>query len=108
VTQREAKEIGMEVWGYYAAHPECRSKRACLPQGLWDKINKLVLCCPLCEIFGESNCKGCPLYEAGEYCVEDASLYAKWASDRNDTAVRQKAAEGILEIISAWRTYDRD
>jgi hypothetical protein len=103
MTQKEAKEISLEVWRYLAKHPECFSKDV-LPDELWEKIHDLTSECPLCELFYiDDFCPGCPLDTAGENCL-DRSAYQRWAeSALDDTETRRKTATRIVKIISAWK-----
>lgn len=62
----------------------------------------LALCwswCPLCDIFIELACEGCPL----DSCTDDDdSLYKKWTWSSDDEK-RKKYAAMILEKIKEWR-----
>jgi hypothetical protein len=101
MTQKEAKEISLEVWRYLAEHTECFSKRD-LPGELWKKLSNG---CPLCVVFRvDCSCSCCPLDEAGERCPKEGSAYDRWAyADSGDTETRRKSAMRIVEVISAWK-----
>jgi hypothetical protein len=103
MTQKEAKELSLEVWRYLAEHTEIRDKMF-LSKALWEKIRDLRCYCPLCELFrADGPCQGCPLDETGENCRIKGSAYRHWdQSDPDDTETRREAATRIVEIISAW------
>jgi hypothetical protein len=50
MTQKEAKELTLELWRYLAEHPECYVK-SMVPQDIYDKVKTLDSECPLCEVF---------------------------------------------------------
>jgi hypothetical protein len=104
MTQKEAKELCLELWRYLAEHPECYYKRQ-VPRGIYDKVRNLKSKCPLCEVFSipPTYCVACPLYNANECCLDDGSLWYRWyhtlfyeLSERKESAMR------IVEIVSAW------
>ena len=98
MTQREAKEISLEVWRYLAAHPEIDRKKN-LPNEIISKIKHCYNNCPLCDLFYSDdgdNCPECPL----RFCTDDISLFGKWAS--GDEEEREIAANKIVEKIEAW------
>ena len=80
--------------------------------------------CPWCECylcmdfvptFINENCKGCPLFRAGEQCIDnddEDSLYFVWAEviddpepSKNDIKMAAIAAGDIANI--AWEEYKR-
>jgi hypothetical protein len=102
MTQKEAKELSLELWTYLAEHPEFFSK-AQVPPDLFSRIKNLKSGCPLCALFYDSNCEGCPLYTEGEACVKEGSVYSTWeGSLHDDKNTRKDAALRIAEIIRAW------
>jgi hypothetical protein len=110
MTQKEAKELTLELWGYLAEHPECRFKYDVLVE-LWNKINRLRNSCPLCEavLCGKAAFEcgtGCPLAKAGENCFGYNSPWEKWSTTRL-TSVRKTAATRIVEIVSAWEPEEQ-
>ena len=95
MTQREAKEISLEVWRYLAAHPEIDRKKN-LPNEIISKIKHCYNKCPLCDLFYyDFVCPDCPL----ETCY-DGSLYDDWLW--GSEAQRAIAALKIVEKIEAW------
>jgi hypothetical protein len=104
MTQKKVKELTLELWRYLAEHPECRSKCQ-VPRRIYKKIWGFLADCPLCEFFNVTRdyCKKCPLCNAGESCRNSDSPWHWWFnSDFEDLAARKKAAEQIVEIVSAW------
>jgi hypothetical protein len=103
MTQKEAKELTLELWRYLAEHPWIISKSS-VPYYLYFKICNLKERCPLCELFSNfRGCSGCPLDAAGEYCRDFDSAYFRWCRAKIETSASRKAAAGrIAEIVSAW------
>jgi hypothetical protein len=102
MTQKEAKELSLELWTYLAEHPRCQEKNR-VPRKLYSKIEELSCRCPLCEMFEKYDCGGCPLKTAGQKCSYKNSAYRLWNSSTIDEiSQRKKAAERIVQIISAW------
>jgi hypothetical protein len=102
MTQKEAKELSLELWTYLAAHPECYAKNQ-VPKELYSKIAVLAGSCPLCEVFDGCFCIGCPLKIAGCRCDYEDSPWSEWICSRiKETGKRKQAAERIVQIISAW------
>jgi hypothetical protein len=102
MTQKEAKELTLELWRYLAEHPECWTK-AQTPQDLYKKIKGLFAECPLCEIIQGGPCDPCPLAAAGEGCGKEGSAFDKWSyTDPEDKDARKESAELIVKIVSAW------
>jgi hypothetical protein len=107
MTQKEAKELTLELWRYLADHPECRYKQD-VPEGLLKKIEGFRSHCPLCELFFIKYCDGCPLYAKREYCLRNGSVWMKWhESLPEDRARRKRAAKRIVRIISAWEPEEK-
>jgi hypothetical protein len=100
MTQKEAKELTLELWGYLAEHPECEYKE---DTPLWDKVKNLSADCPLCAMFNSlpSRCRCCPLDEAGENCGGNDSLWNMW-SKTSFQEERKEAAMRIVEIVTEW------
>jgi hypothetical protein len=95
MTQKEAKDLSLEVWRYLRDHPEIPTKSD-LPDYLLEQIDGLVRACPLCEIF--TSCEPCPLTE----CGNDSSTYGLWLGADTDME-RQEAAAEIVRRIEAWK-----
>jgi hypothetical protein len=107
MTQKKAKKLSLELWTYLAKHPECREKRR-IPKKLYSKIAELLFRCPLCEMFVNYDCEGCPLEMARCCCVLNSSPWYEWANSAiEETDRRKQAAERIVQIISAWEPEDR-
>ena len=92
--KRWAKKLSLEVWGYLKDHPEIKSKCA-LPPEIWDKIKSLVFNCPLCVLYSDKKCKGCPLGNCGS-----ESAYCRWLWF---PAKQQQAATEIYNRIKEWK-----
>jgi hypothetical protein len=103
MTQKEAKELTLELWRYLAEHPECFSKMR-VPDSLLDRIRPLQYQCPLCEsMHHDDHCKGCPLADGRRGCEEWDSPWRRWRLCGIDNVfVRKAAAERIVKIVSAW------
>jgi len=99
VTKQEAKKITLDIWRFFADHPDRRNK-TWLPQHLVAKIAQMKNHCPLCELYHkpEPPCPGCPLGDCAA-----GSLYAEWTFGTCE-AYRQAAAKAIVEKIQAWET----
>jgi hypothetical protein len=104
MTQKEAKELSLELWAYLAKHSEITDKSQ-LSEYIYSIIKNCDRNCPLCEVFSRS-CMGCPLREAGEKCANTKSAWNKWAGSFFHEKRRKQAAERIVEIISAWEPED--
>jgi hypothetical protein len=105
MTQKEAKELTLEMWRYLADNPDFLTKSS-LPLYTYARIRGLRNRCPLCELFvgGDEKrpCAFCPLFLAeGLDCTEEGSAYNRWVYAETE-AERGKAAERIVEIVSAW------
>jgi hypothetical protein len=101
MTQKEAKELTLELWRYLAEHPECYAKIMVPPQ-VYEKIRDFQVECPLCEMFMyEDTCEKCPLDKAGENCGNENGVWGKWIHSTDETT-RKAAAERIVEIVSVW------
>ena len=99
MTQHKAKEISLEVWRYFAAHPEI-GRKSDLPSEIFQKIIDCVNKCPLCDLFYSDdgdNCPECPL----RFCSDDVSLFGEWASGDEEER-REIAANKIVDKIEAW------
>jgi hypothetical protein len=103
MTQKEAKEISLEVWRYLAEHPWIRDK-SYLPKDLYEKVKDLQCMCPLCELFHDHfgyECPGCPLSGEGYFCYSPGRPYRRWANT-GIKETRGEAAEEIVRLIEAW------
>jgi hypothetical protein len=102
MTQREAKELTLELWGYLAKNPKVAMKGD-VPKGLRDKIIGLRDRCPLCEVFRDRDCKGCVLAGRAGFCEDWDSPWNRWRrSFLGDVAGRREAAEQLVAMVSAW------
>jgi hypothetical protein len=110
MTKRKAKEICLEIWGYLKDNPDVKDKEY-LPQELWDLISGLLGKCPLCELYRQNNCQGCPLFTAGEWCFKvdsPFSVFYCWyhaIPGPKGNAKRRKSAGRIYDIVEAWEVY---
>jgi hypothetical protein len=110
MTKKEAKAVMMEVWGYFAAHPECGYKKG-MPPELYDKVKHCLGRCPLCEVFWNSDagCRSCILFKADAWCYSTVSSFYKWLSapkGEAGNAIRAASAKKIFDISEAWDTEE--
>jgi hypothetical protein len=104
MTEKKAKELTIEVWTYFAEHPEI-TKKSELPEELYIKIKDLRSKCPLCELFRKwkkNACHCCPLYIAGHFCESLDSFYYLWIEAKTK-GERSAAAWGIVNITKEWK-----
>jgi hypothetical protein len=104
MTQKDTKELTIEMWTYLAEHPEIRVKDQ-MPSYLWDKVRIFIAECPLCALFNDrsANCPGCPLDADGKNCCLDESPFDLWFnSDLEQRDLRARCAQDIVDIVSAW------
>jgi hypothetical protein len=115
MTQKEAKDLTLELWGYIAEHPEERYKQRILARLDW-QTEDLLNDCPLCELFYDGTqesirCPGCPLEGAGASCLRSDSPYEAWRTARRRAYdaldVCRAAARRIVEIVSAWEPKEK-
>jgi hypothetical protein len=97
MTEREAKELCLEVWRYLAEHPET-ARKSDLPKALYARISSLQCECPLCEV---CSCDQCPLYTKQRACSDEGEPYARWNHARTP-GTRRKAAKEIVQRVEAW------
>jgi hypothetical protein len=105
---KEAKELTIEVWTYFAEHPEIRRKYE-LPKILYEKIEYLCNECPLCVLFlkghEEKKCEYCPLNLSGHKCRQKGSYFYCWYNAKTKEE-RIAAAWGIVNITKEWAAGD--
>ena len=99
MTKEYAKELTIEVWEYFAKHPEIECK-ADLPKAIYNKIYCLFARCPLCEMFVRDGCAGCPIRIKNE--EGECSLYLAWF-DAESIKDRKHAAEKIVRLVKSWK-----
>ena len=101
MTAQETKGLALEVWRYFASHPEVRRKDG-LPGSLFAQIKGMALNCPLCEFFFQDTdpmcffCDRCPLAS----CL-GGGLYANWARSQG-CEERSFYARKIVGAIESW------
>ena len=108
MTLKEAKTLSLEVWRYFAEHPEIEFKKH-LPEDMYSKIVPCRHLCPLCDLFNyvdtvswQEKCReGCPLNIPHGGCFAPKSFYQHWSKAMSDEA-RQKYAQKIVDAIEAW------
>jgi hypothetical protein len=106
MTQKEAKELSLELWTYLAEHPECYARDR-VPDELYSKVKMIEGFCPLCAVFDNCFCTGCPLKIARCKCIGEDSPWSEWVnSSIKETDRRKQAAERIVQIVSAWDPED--
>ena len=97
MTKQKAKDLTIEVWQYLADHPEIACKRD-LPWEILEAVIRCVSQCPLCEMFRDEDCVGCPLGN----CEDAGSNYWNWYNAETDED-RKKYAQAILCVVKAWK-----
>ena len=97
----KALDTSIEVWTYLFKHPEL-SEKYYLPQELFSKIFKEICYYPLCTLFIDDECSGCPLHFNIPKKAICNTNYIKWA-DSSSEKDRKKGAEGILKILKKAR-----
>lgn len=102
MTNKEAKDITVELWSYLVRHPHTVYKSS-VPEELFNKIKFSDNLCPLCELFlaHEKGCPGCPLSAAGQQCETGRDAYENWCNAVNIDD-RSAAANKIVKIVSEW------
>ncbi len=103
LTKKEAKKITLEVWRYLWNHPELGHKAA-MPKRLYKKIEDLEGDCPLCELFDNASCSGCPLRDLADE-GGDCEDYWDWAMAYNKSQ-RREAAGRIVNLVEDWETEE--
>jgi len=93
---REAMYLTLLVWSYFAKHPEINSK-VYLPKKIFDRIKFFRASCPLCSIFREKDCEGCPLF----YCGNSSSDFNKWVFAETFNS-REFHAKNIVKKVLEW------
>lgn len=120
MTERVAKNISLEIWGYLKDHPEKCGKK-CLPSELYFDIKGMDYECPLCEIFpkcpihtdiGIADCSHlCPLFPCTKgdcFMSQKNCKYpnAYWEYIVCPESQRKQHAEHIYELIEEWEPHD--
>ena len=95
LNKKIAKEISIIIWSYLCDHPEIGNKTA-LPKHLYAKIEHMANKCPLCELYIEGGCFGCPLDN-----VNGCKSYLEWERSF-DPLSRKEYASAILSAIIEW------
>ena len=102
ISAKEAKELSLKIWEYFADHPELKRKDE-LPSWLFSQIEFMVLNCPLCEFFFQNiismSCYYCPL----DSCNTEGSLYMNWSRSIGYEE-RKYHAQRIINALKAWDT----
>lgn len=119
MTERVAKNISLEIWGYLKDHPEKYGKKW-LPSEIYLAIKDMDYECPLCMVFtdcpihvpsNKDNSHLCPLFP----CVKDdyfsEAKYCKYPNAYWNYIVcpesqRKQHAEHIYELIKEWEPHD--
>jgi hypothetical protein len=97
MTQIEAKELTLIKWRYRRDYPTKD-----LPGNIMLKIIKLPAGCPLCSLFGEADCYGCPLVINRLRC--GAGVFKNWCEayeHKNWDAASYFAGE-IVKVVEKW------
>jgi len=108
MTDKEAKELTLEMWRYLRDHPKIKSKKD-LPTELWEKVRDLSFFCPLCELYNKEcdytvRCSGCPLDYVWNNCNQRGSAYEAWiCAEFNEDSRRHEAAREIVNIVRKWK-----
>lgn len=115
MTEKEARDISIEVWQYLADHPEIEYKQD-IPERLWNKISGIRNNCALCKLYipddfdedgylNEVSCKDCVLCKVGHQCLKTNSYYNVWSiSLLGDKGKQDRVlgAQGIVDILKKW------
>jgi len=56
--------------------------------------------CPMCTLFIENKCIGCPLDVARQNCIQRGSLFDQWS--RAGRWERKVLAKKMLSVIKSW------
>lgn len=105
MTDKEAKELSIEIWQYLYDHPDIYHKKD-LPESIFNQIKDIVNFCPLCFVRMKLSrwvCIACPISMANKSCFIANSYYRKWErANVNRKRKRKKYAGKILNIIKDW------
>lgn len=86
------------LWTFLAEHPDIRDKEN-LPKAIEARVERYKFKCPLCQLFINRNCHGCPLSNGRQYgCEQPEAEYFQW----HDGSGVNPAAE-VLRDIEAWQ-----
>jgi len=103
--KREAKELSLEIWRFFAENPLIQSKRG-LPESLFKKIEHMKNMCPLCGLLRNRESKPECKYECRAMCPLGScgagSAYHRWYYAA-EFYKREEAAQDIAEVLEAWR-----
>jgi hypothetical protein len=105
-TRKEMYVLHYKMWSWLADNPD-KAKDDWF-YAYWPSEYRHIRArslCFLCEVFWESSCTGCPLYELSrprKYCDQDGSLFAVW---QNISSVQRKEyarkiADCVLEELA--------
>jgi hypothetical protein len=101
MTYKEAKDLTLLKWRFRRDHPGKR-----LPEDIMVKIIVLPAACPLCELFGEADCYGCPLVINNLRC--GAGVFRLWseAERRGDRDAASHFAGEIVNRVEKWEARE--
>lgn len=86
------------LWTFLAEHPNIRDKEH-LPKAIEAHVERYRFKCPLCQLFINKDCHGCPLSNGTQYgCEQPEAEYFQW----HDGSGVNPAAE-VLKAIKAWQ-----
>jgi hypothetical protein len=93
----EARELTLRNWRYRRGYPAKD-----LPGDIVLKLIGLPSGCPLCSLFGESDCRGCPLVIDLMRC--GAGVFKNWseAYERKDWDAASYFAGEIVKAVERW------
>jgi hypothetical protein len=91
----KAIKTSLVVWRYLRDNPFVRSKRG-LPPSIVKLIDGEVFWCPLCTLFVDDGCAGCPLAES--FWPRVCESYNAWSEARYDDE-RALCAGGIVSRL---------
>jgi hypothetical protein len=101
MTYKYAKDLTLLKWRFRRDNPGKR-----LPENIIAKITILPSGCPLCELFGEADCYGCPLVINDMRC--GAGVFLMWysACEREDWDAASHYAGEIVNAVEKWEARD--
>jgi hypothetical protein len=97
MTTKEAKELTLIKWRFRRDYPTRD-----LPGNIMERIFTFPSYCPLCSLFGEADCSGCPLLINRLRC--GAGVFKNWceAFERKDWDAASYFADKIVKTVEKW------
>jgi hypothetical protein len=100
MNNKEAKELTLIKWRFRRDNPLKE-----LPRDILVKLVALPQACPLCSLFGDNDCYGCPLVLNRTRC--GAGVFKQWseAFERDDWDAASYFAGKIVEAVEKWNVF---